>query len=85
MVAVAHRCDHVSAVVAEVLDRFLAGDVSLVRHEDGEDEDKGPDDQPDHPALEASVSLERQVGPRQGHEPPSRFLVQILMGRNIGG
>src|SRR5205823_12033543 len=84
VVAVAHGRDHVPAVVAQVLDRFLAGDVPLVRHQDGEDEDEGPDDQPDHPALEAPVILEREGRPGGGHGPRCRVLVQILIGGNIG-
>jgi hypothetical protein len=80
MMAVADRRDHVPAVVAKVLDRLLPRDVPLVRHEDGKDEDEASDDQANHPALEASVGLERQRAPQSGHGPASRLLVQILMG-----
>src|SRR3989449_11167489 len=82
--AVAHRGDHVSAIVAQVLDRFLAGDVPLVGHQDAEDEDQRSDDHPNHPALEASVILEGEHGPGGGHGPRCRVLVQILSGGNIG-
>src|SRR5207245_4720726 len=76
--------DHVSAVVAQVLDRLLAGHVSLVRLQDREHEDERPDDQPDHPALEAPVILEGECGPGGGHATRCRLLVQILMGGSIG-
>src|SRR5947209_7223819 len=85
VVAVAHGRDHVPAVVAQVLDRLLAGHVSLIRHQDREHEDERPDDQPDHPALEAPVILEGECGPGGGHATRCRLLVQILMGGSIGG
>ena len=66
VVAVAHRSDHVAAVVAEVLDGPLACDVSLVREEDREDEDEDPDHGPDDEALKALGALERGDG-RIGH------------------
>ena len=83
VMTVAHRRDHVPAVVAEVLDRLLAGDVPLVRHEDREDEDERPDDQADHPALKAAIVLERQRAPGERHAPASRVPVQIVVGSNI--
>src|SRR5207249_9088777 len=83
VMAVAHGRDHVPAVVAQVLDRFLTGHVSLIRHQDREDEDQRPDDQPDHPALEAPVILEWECRPGGGHATRCRLLVQILMGGSI--
>jgi hypothetical protein len=85
MMAVAHRGHHVPAIVAKVLDRLFPGDVSLVRHQDHEDENERPDDYANHPTLEASVVLEREGGPGEGHATPCRLLVQILNGGNIGG
>ncbi len=85
VMAVAHRRHHVPAIVAKMLDRFLPGDVSLVRHQDREDEDQGANDHANHPALEAPFVLERERGPREGHATPCRLLVQILNGGNIGG
>jgi len=70
VMAVAHCGDHVSAIVAQMLDRLLSRDVALVRHQDHEDQDERADDQPDHPALEAPFVLERHVGPGDGHGDP---------------
>src|SRR5256886_12091214 len=75
MMAIAHRGDHVSAIVAQMLDRFLPRDVPLIGHQDHEDQDESADDQPDHPALEAPFVLEGHVGPGDRHGapmPPSR-------------
>ena len=83
VVAIAHGGDHVTAIVAQVFDGFLPRDVALVRHQDPEDEHERADDQADHPALQARVILEREGGPRPGHAPPSRLLIQILNGGNI--
>ena len=69
VVAIAHRVDHVPAIIAQVLDRFLPCHVALVRHQDREDEDEGADDQADHPTLEAHFILKRQGGPGEGHAP----------------
>src|SRR3990172_6807069 len=76
VVAVADRGHHVPAIVAEVLHGLLARDVSLVRHEDREDEDERADDQGDHPALETSLGLEREGGPRGGHGGSMRPVVK---------
>ena len=76
VVAVADRGHHVPAIVAEVLHGLLARDVSLVRHEDREDEDERADDQGDHPALETSLGLEREGGPRGGHGGSMRHVVK---------
>ena len=84
MVAVAHRGDHVPAILAEMLDRLSPCDVPLVRHQDREDEDEGADNQADRSALEPPSLLEGQCGPGHGHATPSRLLIQILSGRNIG-
>src|SRR5947199_3217939 len=71
VMAVAHGRDHVPAVVTQVLDRFLPRHVSLIRHQDREDEDERPDDQPDHPALETAVILEGERRPGGRHAPSS--------------
>jgi len=70
VMAVAHRGHHMSAIVAQVLDRLLPRDVALIRHQDHEDEDEGADDQPDHPALEAPFVLKRHVRGGNGHGDP---------------
>src|SRR5438552_5792778 len=75
VVAIAHRGDHVPAIVAQVLDRLLPRDVPLIGHQDHADQDERADDQPDHPALEAPFVLEGHVGPGDRHGdpiPPSR-------------
>src|SRR5213078_4578483 len=80
VMAVADRRDHVPAIVAQMLDRFLPRDVALIGHEDREDEDEGADDQGDHPALEAPLVLEGEVGPGGGHAPRCRLPAQINDG-----
>src|SRR2546422_952086 len=71
VMAVADGRDHVPAVVAQMLDRFLPRHVSLIRHQDREDDDERPDDQPDHPALETAVILEGERRPGGRHAPSS--------------
>src|SRR5438309_471092 len=70
MVAVAHRGDHVPAIVAQMLDGLLPRDVPLIGHQDHEDQDERADDQPDHPTLEAPFVLEGHVGPGDRHGGP---------------
>jgi len=68
MMAVAHDGHHVTAVVAQMLNRFLAHHVPLVRHQDREDQDEDSDDQRDGPALEASVRrLKGEEAQQAGH------------------
>src|SRR5437762_13249138 len=78
--AVADRRDHVPAVVAQMLDRFLPRDVAQIGHEDREDEDEGADDQGDHPALEAPLDLEAEISPGGGHAPRCRLPAHINDG-----
>jgi len=68
VVAVADGGDHVTAVVAEVLDGPAGHHVSLVRHEPGEHEEQTADDRADDPTGEGQAfGLEREGGPEAGH------------------
>jgi hypothetical protein len=70
VMAIAHGVHEAAAVAAEMLHGpFLRG-VSLVRHEEAEDEDEEPDDDRDGEALEAPLDrLKGEGRPGDAHSP----------------
>jgi len=67
MVAIADDRHHVSAVVAEMLNGPLAGDIPLVCHEPEKNQHEDADNRADRDAREAPARLlERQEG-EDGH------------------
>ena len=72
VMAIAYDVHEATAVGAHTLNRPLAGDVPLIRHEDREDEHKETYDQGDREALKTPIrGLIWEGRPGHGHVPPS--------------